>query len=281
VTIRCKVCGADVHPYEYSCVRCMSAHDFPNVRKARTAREREALRIRAIKSRRAAKKAGASVELSRLLDMLTDATIAFNRDLAVLFDWCHRPDQMFKGWLEQVSNGRRIFPDEFNDARVAFEHNVNPNFSKEINFCYLDTGTQNLTEYGPYKVKFHSKAVGHRVAFLETNAYYFCRQHKVVVPSDIPAGRRATWNDRGLLVEAKLGGVLRQGMSDADLGKLLLRERFQEDPADFIEAHVYGALHLSAIETISGPPPSADDEAMWQSVRAKLRTVGAKLEIDP
>lgn len=214
--------------------------------------------------------------------MLDGASIAFNRNLDQLAKWCISDDRRFRCWVAEVENGRQVFADTFNIARHSFEHNVNPLYSNRINFGFLDTGNLNLPEYGPYKVRFRVDAVAHRASFLETNCYYFCAQHKIVGPQDVPAGYRATWKDRRLLAEAKLGGKLSKGMSDDDLEQLLLlREPDSVNPADFLEAHIYESVHISAIESVTGPAPSEDDKPIWRHVRKVLRNAGAEVEVVP
>lgn len=275
----CSVCGLGVHDHEDTCVRCTSSLGYPNVRFAQTDAERQALIARAELGRRGAEAVGAVAELDRIMDMAEIAPIAFNRSIQQLFQWCEAPDQNFKPWIWHVNQGRRVYPDEFNSGRLAFEHNVNPNYSQKINFCYLDSGNVHLLRYGAFKVRFRRNAVSHRTTFLETNAYYFCHKHKIVDPSTVPRGYRSTWDDLRLLVEAKLGSRVKSGMSDTDLADLLLSEGSVGSPEDFLEAHVYNPLHVSAIESISGTRPSSTGAPILEYVRSVLEPLGVRFEI--
>lgn len=279
MSISCKVCGAEVFDYENRCVRCTWPQGFPNVRIADSRDERKALDARARRARRHAVKSGAGSELDRLIAMAEAAPIAFNRKLIQLFQWCQEPDQCFRPWLWKVAQGQRVIPDKFNIGRMAFEHNVNPGFSDNINFGYLDVGDQNGPSYGPYKVRFHTAAVSRRTTFLETNAYYFCHEHGVVDPSLVPPGYRASWKRSGKLAEAKLGGKVRSGMSDSDLQKLLVRPEGDGVTEDFLEAHIYNPLHISAIESVRGPEPSPEETRMWEYVTSTLTGVGVTVKV--
>jgi hypothetical protein len=236
------------------------------------------LEVRALNGRQQAAAAGATDELNRLIEMAADAPVAFNRKLHQLYAWCQAPDQCFRPWIWEVGQGRRVHPDKFNIGRIAFEHNVNPNYSEAINFGYLDVGDLDLTGYGPIKIRFRSDAISRRTTFLETNAYYFCHTHGVVDPTLMPIGYRSLWGERGVLAAAKLGEKVRTGMSDADLRWLLIHEGGAAGSEDFLEAHIYNDLHISAIESIRGPKPSSDQQAMWDYVCSTLTAVGAQVK---
>ena len=260
-------------------MRCTTPHGFPNVRIASSQVESEALDERAREGRRKATEAGAATELDRLVAMADGAPVAFNRKLVQLFQWCREPDQCFRPWLWKVAQGQRMVPDEFNIGRQAFEHNVNPGYSDNINFGYLDVGDRDLPSYGPYKVRFRQDAVSCRTTFLETNAYYFCHHHGVVDPLTMPRGHRSSWSRRGRLVEAKLGGSVTAGLGDADLEDLLIREARAGAAEDFLEAHIYNPLHISAIESVRGPAPAVGEEAMWDFVSVTLTAIGVPVRM--
>ena len=221
---------------------------------------------------------GANAEMDSLVSMVDAAPIAFNRNLSQMFSWCQAPDKCFRPWNWEVGHGRRVHPDKFNIGRIAFEHNVNPNYSESINFGYLDANDLDLPGYGPIKVRFRSDAVSKRTTFLESNAYYFCHKHGVVDPTLMPVGYRSVWSERHLLAEAKLGEKVRKGMSHADLHWLLLHEANPSDPEDFLEAHIFGDLHISAIESIRGPKPKPEEQAMWDFVSSTLTAVGVRVK---
>lgn len=265
--------------HEDSCVRCTTPQGFPNVRIASSKVECDALNLRANEGRRKAVEAGAGAELDRLIAMTGGAPIAFNRKLVQLYLWCREPDQCFRPWLWKVSHGQRVVPDMFNIGRQAFEHNVNPGYSDNINFGYLDVGDRDLPSYGPYKVRFRDDAVSRRTTFLETNAYYFCHHHGVVDPLTMPHGYRAAWDSRGKLAESKLGALVVPGMRDVDLENLLIREAHGDVAEDFLEAHIYNPLHISAIESVRGPPPPYGEGAMWDFVSATLTAIGVSVRI--
>jgi len=48
---------------------------------------------------------------------------------------------------------------------------------------------------------------------------------------------------------------------------------------DFIEVHIWGPIHRTAIERVVGPKAkSREDRVLWNSLETKLSEVGAVLE---
>src|SRR5690242_2288098 len=97
-------------------------------------------------------------------------------------------------------------------------------------------------------------AIADRATVFEENSVSFCERHELGVARQLPAGHRATWEDRALLAIAKLEPKLAAGTTAKDFPGIVLAECEQ----DFIEVHIFGSLSRKSIERIVARCPKSE-----------------------
>ncbi len=119
-----------------------------------------------------------------------------------------------------------------------------------------------------------------RTSLFEENPFEFCKRFKINAGQPVPPGYRSIWSERDVLARAKLHSQLRPHMNERDYPSILLHDSGAGKEADFIEAHVFGQVHRSAVERVVGPrPKKRADLIVWKSVEADLKKLGATMEI--
>ena len=152
-----------------------------------------------------------------------------------------------------------------------------PHYHKHICFAALSLNHHGPSKYGDYTIVLKEKMILQRATVFEGNSVSFCQKHRIVVGDSIPAGYRAEWPMRDKLAMAKLHDKIDGGTRPEQYPGILLHDG--PDP-DFIEVHIWGTIHRSAIERVIGPKPKrGTDRVLLNSLERKLKEVGAVLEI--
>ena len=113
----------------------------------------------------------------------------------------------------------------------------------------------------------------------EENPFTFCERHRIVAGKRCPLGFRAVWADRDKLAMAKLVEKLRPDTEPKDYPSILLNQASSSADSDFIECHIYGAVHPSSVERVVGlRPKTKHDLIIWKSAANALRKAGVIVE---
>ncbi len=97
--------------------------------------------------------------------------------------------------------------------------------------------------------------------------------------TNIPNGYRASWCDRDKLAMAKLYNRFNIKTTRNDYAEVLLNNSTSPF-GDLIEVHIYGKIHLKAIECVVGPKPRNEFEnVLCESIGENLENVYAYLEL--
>jgi hypothetical protein len=202
------------------------------------------------------------------------------RSLNVIHDLVKSDNALYVNYYKQVRSGARIPEQNAWDAgRTAADSTVSPYYFEELNLGALTLDGRGVASFGPYSIVFQDRTIERRSTVFEENPFEFCRRHRISAGQQAPLGYRAIWDERGKLAMAKLHMRLKRGMQPAEFPGILLRNRLTSVEEDFIEVHIYGPIHRSAIERVIGPKPSRGAELyVWRSVEASLKRQGAKLE---
>ncbi len=119
-----------------------------------------------------------------------------------------------------------------------------PHYAKEIRFAALSLDGVGVTDYGSCSMVLRNLAISERATVFEENSLEFCRSRELGVGRSVPPGYRAVWEERDLLVCAKLVGRLSPSTTDDSFPGIL------KSGKDFVEVHIYGSLHRGSIERI-------------------------------
>ena len=136
-----------------------------------------------------------------------------------------------------------------------------------------------IPSFGPYSVVLKEAMIQRRTSVFEENPFVFCKRHRISAGQVVPMGFRAVWPERQLLAMAKLHNELTNATLPAEYPRILLKS-LPSGGDDFIEVHIYGSIHRTAIAKVIGPKPSDSGQLIiWRSVERKLKAIGATMEI--
>lgn len=276
--MECENCGFRIVEHVRSCPACQNDCGFPNVRMAQYEDEVDALKERynnAWVSARARKNVG----VLRLFEKeLKSSKAVICKNLSMVLDLVSSDNIMYTTFYKQVGAQSRL-PEEnqWDKVRSSIDEAFFPYFSKEIVFASLSLNERGTSKYGEYNIILNEKMIKDRATVFEENTYLFCKKHHIALGSDIPKGYRAIWDEREKCGVAKLHHKLSNGTTMEKFPEILLSS-VGSDEDDFIEVHVYGGIHRSAIEKIIGPKPTKRERAIFSSIENKLKEIGAVFE---
>ena len=189
-------------------------------------------------------------------------------------------DDLFKTYYRQLADEDRLPQDSYFDrARLAIDTTFFPYYHEDINFAALSLDGAGPASYGECSFVFREDVISHRTTVFEENTLAFCEKHTIRVGQTPPAGYRAVWADRHRLSAAKLRGKIDDQTKSDRFPGILLKQKGATGDEEFIEAHIYGKLDLTAVERFKAPQPKRkDDQVLAQRLKRKLRAAGAKIE---
>lgn len=254
---------------------------FPNVRKARSAPEVDALEERFEKVREQAQKKGAEEQLMAFERAVAkDSVAVMGRSLADVLSML-QPGKLFTSFHNEIASGARIAQDNIYDrGRGSVDALLFPEYARNVNFALLSFGSASQY-YGDLFVTIRTDAISSRATVFHENSFYFMESRSITAGSQIPAGFRATWELRGKLAAAKLGEEIDQKTDYNAFPDLMLRSTDNGEQQDFIEVHIYGGLLGEAIESIRhvGTTSEAELPIIRTAIR-KAKQAGIQLEIE-
>lgn len=276
----CVHCSGSVPPHTKDCPVCGRFAGFPNIRAAQTEVEHSALIARLAISRNLAIANGSTSELQEFSKDVLASVIVMNRHLGPLHTWVNGNSPIFSSFFQQVEAGRLPEESTWDRQRASAESTIHPNYYKDIVPAALSLDNYGMPYYGPYSLVLKEEIVGHRASVFEENPFVFNKRHTVISGVDPPAGYRATWGERNLLAEAKLGHKIVCGMQHSDFISVLIEPKRGDSDCDFIEVHIYGSIHNASIARAAGPEPTRQaDRILWRQTLRKLKELGAVTEV--
>lgn len=273
----CTVCGKTLPLHQRDCVNG-HANEYPNVRSAKQADEIVALAERVRIVREACKSAGTTAELDALSSASQATRAVMARNIKALDAFASTPNAMLTTYYKQVRSGARMPEDNYWDKRrETLDSAVNPYIYDEIHFAALSLSGRAPSWFGEYHVSLKEDAIKDRATVFEMNPFAFFKLHKIYLGDAVPPGYRAPWLERSLLVEAKLGETVRSGMTPDEYSNLVLDDKAGAPDADFIEVHIFGHIHLDAIDRIVAYPKRGERQ-IWSRIKKHLLPLGVTLE---
>jgi hypothetical protein len=263
---RCHVCGEDV--------------GFPNVRAAQTPTEQAALASRLTAAQTSANARGILAILNDFGGAVKSSRAVLARALGDLHSFVMSENRLYVSFHSQVRAGSRLPEDnQWDRGRNSAEGTIHPIYAEKINYAALSLDGLGVLGWGEYSIVLKDIHIVNRTSVFEENTFLFCERHRVIAGHPAPPGFRATWDRRHELAMAKLVSKLDRTTVPDRYPPILLAQGTSKGDADFIECHVYGALHRTSIERVIGPRPVAGpDLTIWKSVTGTLRTLGAIVE---
>lgn len=276
----CPMCGTDI-PYEVrECVGCGTDCGFPNARAAEQPRELEALHERVRYGQASAAERGCANELEEFGNAASQSSAVLVRNLAVLDALVSSQQAPMVSYYKMVRAGARLPENnEWDLNRGRIDGTINPyGVHENIQFAALSLDGQGVSWYGDYSITLREGMIAARSTVFEENPFRFCDKHPIPPTGSVPPGYRATWARRGELAMAKLHPRLAPGMTAASFPGILVEQGTRSADSDFIEVHIYGAIHARAVERVVGSEPARRaDRVIWKRVKRKLEALGARV----
>jgi hypothetical protein len=280
--LNCRTCGQHVPASVRDCPSCQADVGFPNVRSAETPEERAALQQRLADAETSAQARGCESTLRDFGRAVLRSKAVICRNLAVVLSLVSNDNALYANYYRQ-SEGEVRLPENnpFDRGRSAVDGTLFPNYHRHICFAALSLNNLGPTRYGSYTIVLKDKMIFQRATVFEENSFSFCQtKHRIVVGDPIPAGYRAVWGERDKLAVAKLHSRIEAKTRPEEYPTILLHQGGDPLNDDFIEVHIWGPIHRTAIERVVGPRPTRrEDRALWNSLATKLNEVGAALEV--
>lgn len=271
----CPTCSRPVKTDRRFCKFCTTDAGLPNVRYARRADERSALKRRVSRARLAIRRNGTIAEHARLVAMMDASKLVINRNVRRLASWLARDNKLYLNFYKLKRLGEDYNEDQWNFQRSSAENAVNPMFYEELSIAAVTADTVGMSYYGECSIFIREDAIAVRTTVFEENPFTFNEKHSVIAGKMAPAGYRATWADRSVLATAKLGADLKPGATTDDLAELIMARTRGAADCDFIEAHVYGDIHAECIETVvCVKPKTKADRLIWREQKSRLVAMG-------
>jgi hypothetical protein len=160
---------------------------------------------------------------------------------------------------------------EINAARQSAEPLVFLNYHDKIQFAALTLDDTALFTYGNCAMIFQEAKIANRATVFEENCVFFCQRRDIgPARTTVPPGYRATWAQREDLVVAKLGPRLGVHTQESDFPAILISSGSDPSNDDFVEVHIYGRLHRSALDYVVVRSRRAGDKALVRQMKADL-----------
>lgn len=275
--LECPRCGSKISDSAEKCETCGYYAGSPNVRAAKSDEETEALNTRYAEAVENAKANGSYSRLLLLEEAAKKSCVVVNADLDFLHFFVTNPKALYstyslatKGQIRKPASRRN------EEDRLAIESKLFGGYAGEIRYGALSLDGSGLKSYGAYTLKLREVAIADRTTLLEVNSFDFVERHGIRPRVGLPSGYRATWEDRHRLVVAKLADRISAGASEAEFSTMLLRGEGDRATDDFIEAHIFGAFDINAVESVSGNSSTGpeDAQALASIVKAHLQRLG-------
>ena len=262
------------------CPRCEAFLGYPNVRAAQEPAETKELDQRYRVAHNDVRTRSCETLLDQFEDAVRQSKAVICRRWGVLTKVSEHSDDLFKTYYHQLADKDRLPQDSYFDrARLAIDGTFFPYYYEHTNFAALSLNGTGPTSYGECSFVFREDSISHRTTVFEENTVVFCEKHPIQLGKEPPAGYRTVWEDRHRLAAAKLHTEFDDQTEPDSFPGILLKQKGGTDTDEFIEAHIYGKLDLTAVERFIAPKPKRrEDQVLAQRLKRKLREAGAKIE---
>jgi hypothetical protein len=279
--MNCNGCNQPILPYIRICPVCQLDVGFPNVRATETTEEIEALARRVKEAQISAQLRNCETELNDFGQAVLQSKAVISCNLNKLSEFINSDNDLYNTFYQQVDSESRLPENNLWDhGRPAVDATLFPHYHQKIVFAALSFDNHGPNYYGDYTVVLREATIESRATVFEENSFNFCQKHRIVAGNPLPAGYRTSWTDRDKLAMAKLHDKIDANTRPNDYPGILMTQGEKSIDDDFIEVHIYGAIHRRAIECVTGPEPkNRFNRVIWKSIKKKLAEVNSYLEV--
>lgn len=277
----CINCQTAIPSHVDRCVGCGHDVGFPNDRAAAAFTEVDALNSNYQQARARCATIGASAVADLLETELRASTAVICKPWGVINTLLDRDSRLLQTFHQEVeSEGRTPEANDFDRERAGIDATFFPHYHQRMRFAALSIDGQGPVAYGGGCLVLKELSIAERSTVFIENTITYVRRTRLPAGSPPPPGLTATWANRVKLGIAKLADRLRTGMQKEDLAAIVLTQTGKTDGDDFLEVHVYGPIHRSAVALLAGEMPRNDaDHAMVVQMKSDLARIGVQVEV--
>jgi hypothetical protein len=279
----CPQCSLDVPVHVDRCVGCGGDVGFPNVRAASRSDVTAALDQRYQAAKADGAKRGVGVILDALEQRLQKSEAVICKPWGVIQTLLLRDSRLLQTFHQDIEAEARLpEANEFDVARVGVDATFFPYYHDRVRFAALSINGNGSTAYGGGCLVLKEESIAKRATVFQENTLMFVRRTGHPAGQPPPIGNTATWPNRAKLGIAKLAERVQRGTTEDDLQALVLKDTGTTDGDDFIEVHIYGPIHRSAVVRLGGKmPKQRADRVLVAALRRDLEKAGIAVEITP
>ena len=238
-SLDCPDCGKPIDYWRAQC-RCGCFIGFPNWRAAQKERGELAARYAA------AKQDATSRNVLSLVTKLETLAGQARPVIAMTFGACDDilRSGKYRNYDQRVGSGERDPATSANhsDRKMAGEK-LYSMYSQHIDYAALSINGRAPKSYGAVAVQWQVTPayLGRRASLLEDNSFTFFNKHGLGhhLGTPVPPGYRAVWDDRAMLVVAKLVPELTSATGENELPGLFIKDGSGRPDEEFIEIAIY------------------------------------------
>jgi hypothetical protein len=277
----CGDCGIEFHINLERCPHCARPGLFPNVRFAEE--ERAELHRRYEESRRAAAARGAGEALEAFEQWVgAESKAVLARSANELQRLATSDNEVYATFYELLGAHVRLWEtDRWSVLRSAADAAFFPGYHTHIRFAALSLDSDGLSNYGDCSITLRTEMIAHRASVFEENTVMFLERRGILFKdlANLPAGFRATWDDRALLCAAKLAAHAGDGATPDTYASLLLRQGQDSEGDEFMEVHIWGPMTARTFERVALSPGATREsrDIITRINRRKLESFGVEI----
>lgn len=280
---KCPACSADNAWSLDRCCVCKADLGPPLRRELLRAEEKDALDKRYAAAWAAASAEGYGTKLKDFEVEVQSNSVATINVWPAFLDQMLSGGALYSGYSRLVSSEVR-WPGARDDdqARTAVESILFGSLAAEIRYAALSMDGRGLLSYGSCTIVLREMMVAASATLLEDNSYKFVRDRQLMFDSNIPAGYRATWEDRHKLVVSKLGARIAAAQPPINSAGILLFSEGDRQTDIFVEIHIWGPFDQQSIDWVRIPDPqgAADDQKFYLlKIRDQMKNRNQRCEI--
>lgn len=248
----CDYCGHSMPFSSSPCPHCGRPARYPNVRAAEAAQEKAALDLRHQSAHTDASNRGSTHILTDFETAVGKTVAVIARPEAKLLELASNDNVIYSTYYDLISSGSLI-PEgsQWDVFRVPAEHALFPGYKERMRFAALSFDGIGLTNYGNCFITLREEMIAHRATVFEGNVVMRLLDTTIRETISLPAGYRATWQERAKLCVAKLAEQLDDKTTQDQYPDILLKQGTSSAEDDFVEVHIYGPMTVRTMAQVT------------------------------
>jgi len=247
-SIKCQHCNSSLQSHKRYCDVCHEDCGCPNVRTANKNEEQEGMIKRLNEVQTIVKAAGCERNWNDFGRNVLNSKVVICKSFGFVYNLIERGLLIVSYYKEVESKMRNPEDNEYDGMRSSVDETLFPYYKDEIIFGALTLNDIGVNSFGACSIILKEKMINKRTSLFEMNSLHFFKINRLVAGQSIMPGYRSSWNNREKLAMTKLRTKISSSTDESLHPQILLDQEGSSDKnADYIEAHIYGEIHLVAI----------------------------------